>query len=93
MPNKTRNANRKKQLKNKRKSRRQQKKSSASSCAKKTHAKNRVLRRRHVWQKTWTSRIECAKNVGGTQKKDLLWKQVLISAEDAKKICHSINRL
>ena len=92
MPNKTRNANRKKQLKNKRKSRRQQKKSSAS-CAKKTHAKNRVLRRRHVWQKTWTSRIECAKNVGGTQKKDLLWKQVLISAEDAKKICHSINRL
>ena len=42
MPNKTRNANRKKQLKNKRKSRRQQKKSSAS-CAKKTHAKNRVL--------------------------------------------------
>ena len=92
MPNKTRNANRKKQLKNKRKSRRQQKKSSAS-CAKKTHAKNRVLRRRHVWQKTWTSRIECVKNVGGTQKKVSVWKQVLISAEDAKKICHSINQL
>ena len=62
-------------------------------CAKKTRAKNQVLHRRHVWQKVWTSRIECAKNVGGTQKKDLLWKQVLISAEDAKKICHSINRL
>ena len=25
---------------------------------------------------SWTSHIECAKNVGGTPKKDLLWKQL-----------------
>jgi hypothetical protein len=28
------------------------KKKSSASCAKKIHAKNRVSRRRHVWQKT-----------------------------------------
>ena len=39
------------------------------------------------------SHIECVKNVGGTPKKGLLWKQVLISVEDAKKICRSINLL
>ena len=82
MPNKTRNANRKKQLKNKRKSRRQQKKIKCIMCEKNTCKKS-----------SFTPASCLAKNMDKSQKKVSVWKQVLINAEDVKKICHSINRL
>ena len=83
MPNKTRNANRKKQLKNKRKSRRQQKK---IKCI--------IMCEKNTCKKSSFTPASClAKNMDKSQKKVSVWKQVLINAEDVKKICHSINRL
>ena len=77
MPNKTRNANRKKHFININKGKKSKTKPKKEKCVmreKNTCKKTSLIPASCFYQKIWISRIVChsVKNVGGTPKKDLL---------------------